>query len=77
MENDNHFEVSAWAEFVRNPDDNPEGAAMREHLASCSQCRRIVSVMRRFAPVVSHHSGHRPPQAPVKYGGTSRHNGRA
>lgn len=76
MENDNHFEVSDWAEFVRNPDDRPERAAMQEHLSSCSQCRRIVSVMRRFAPVVSHR-GQKAPQAPMRYSAAARHNGRA
>lgn len=75
MENDTHFEVSAWAEFVRNADDRPERAAMQEHLSSCSQCRRIVSVMRRFAPVVSHR-GQKLPQAAVRYGAAARHNGR-
>ncbi len=44
-----HFDLSAWADYVRRNVAVADRAAMEAHLANCAKCRRSVEVFRTFA----------------------------
>ena len=59
-----HFDITEWADYVRNTDTPDQHKFMQAHLqAGCSRCERIKALLSKFAAVCSREASYQIPRA--------------
>jgi hypothetical protein len=62
-----HYDVPAWADFVRGLGDADQRSAMQQHLsAGCASCGEFVATLQRFAPIAATEAQYEPPEEAVR-----------
>lgn len=58
-----HFDITEWADYVRNVDPADQHAQMLAHLqAGCSKCEKIQAVLSRFAVICQREAAYEVPR---------------
>ena len=59
-----HFDITEWADYVRNTVSSDQNKFMQAHLqAGCSKCERIKALLSKFAAVCSREASYQIPRA--------------
>jgi hypothetical protein len=59
-----HFDITEWADYVRNTDSSDQHKLMQAHLqVGCSKCERIKGLLSKFAAVCSREASYQIPRA--------------
>ena len=59
-----HFDITEWADYVRNTVSNDQHKLMQAHLqAGCSKCERLKGLLSKFAAVCSREASYQIPRA--------------
>ena len=59
-----HFDITEWADYVRNTDSSDQHKLMQAHLhTGCSKCERIKGLLSKFAAVCSREASYQIPRA--------------
>jgi hypothetical protein len=59
-----HFDITEWADYVRNTVSSDQNKFMQAHLqAGCSKCERIKALLSKFAAVCSREASYEIPRA--------------
>ncbi len=59
-----HFDITEWADYVRNTVSSDQHKLMQAHLqAGCSKCERIKGLLSKFAAVCSREASYQIPRA--------------
>jgi hypothetical protein len=59
-----HFDITEWADYVRNTVSSDQQKLMQAHLqAGCSKCERIKALLSKFAAVCSREASYQIPRA--------------
>ena len=59
-----HFDITEWADYVRNTDSRDQHKLMQAHLqGGCSRCERIKGLLSKFAAVCSREASYQIPRA--------------
>lgn len=59
-----HFDITEWADYVRNTVSSDQQKLMQTHLqAGCSKCERIKALLSKFAAVCSREATYQVPRA--------------
>jgi len=59
-----HFDITEWADYVRNTVSSDQNQVMQAHLhAGCSKCEKIKALLSKFAAVCSREASYQIPRA--------------
>jgi len=59
-----HFDITEWADYVRNTDSNDRHNQMKAHLqAGCSRCGRVKGLLSKFAAICSREASYEIPRS--------------
>src|SRR6185312_3940455 len=59
-----HFDITEWADYVRNTDSRDQHKLMQAHLqGGCSKCEKIKALLSKFAAVCSREASYQIPRA--------------
>lgn len=59
-----HFDITEWADYVRNTVSSDQNQLMQAHLqAGCSKCEKIKALLSKFAAVCSREASYQIPRA--------------
>jgi hypothetical protein len=59
-----HFDITEWADYVRNAVPSDQQTLMQAHLqAACSKCEKLKALLSRFATVCSREASYQIPRA--------------